>query len=169
MANNTFRKQKRLGRPVPQSKCQRPFTCPIANCGLSYGSSAGLYQHKRNVHPETIQTRGSQDREALRKFVCPVEGCYKSYDASAGLYQHKRIKHPELIANCSDLSYGSSAELYQHKRNVHPEIIQARGSRGSGALRKFVCPAEGCYKSYDASAGLYQHKRSKHPELIKRR
>lgn len=89
------RKEKKPGRP--QKRCHRPFACPLAGCGLSYRTSAGLYQHKRNKHPEMIQARGSHGSGMIRKFVCPVEGCDKSYDTSQGMYQHKNSKHPELI------------------------------------------------------------------------
>ena len=86
---------KKAGRP--QKRCDRPFACPVAGCGLSYRTSAGLHQHKRNKHPEMIQARGSHGSGMIRKFVCPVEGCDKSYDTSQGMYQHKSSKHPELI------------------------------------------------------------------------
>lgn len=86
---------------------------------------------------------GRPQKRCHRPFACPVAGC--------------------------DLSYRTGAGLHQHKRNKHPELIQARGSHGSGMVRKFFCPVEGCGKSYDTSQGMYQHKSSKHPELIKRR
>ena len=93
--NALAKKEKKQGRP--QKMCYRPFTCPVAGCGLSYATCSGLHQHKRNKHPEMIQARGSQGSGMLRKFACPVQGCDKSYDTSAGLYQHKNSKHPELI------------------------------------------------------------------------
>ena len=93
--NVSAKKDKRLGRP--QKRGYRPFSCPAAGCDLSYETSAGLYQHKRNKHPEMIQARGSHGSGMARKFVCPVEGCDKSYDTSQGIYQHKNLKHPELV------------------------------------------------------------------------
>jgi len=94
-ATNKNVSSAKAGRP--QKRCHRPFTCPVAGCGLSYGTSAGLHQHKRNKHPEMIQARGSHGSDMIRKFVCPVEGCDKSYDTSQGMYQHKNSKHPELV------------------------------------------------------------------------
>lgn len=40
-----------------ESDDERPFTCPAAGCSKCYGASAGLYQHKRQKHPELIKSR----------------------------------------------------------------------------------------------------------------
>mmetsp|Transcript_16005 Transcript_16005/g.47414 ORF Transcript_16005/g.47414 Transcript_16005/m.47414 type:complete len:162 (-) Transcript_16005:295-780(-) len=77
----------------------RSFVCPAPGCVACYATAAGLYQHKRTYHPETIASRGSP-RGAIsydgdRRFECPA--CDKCYNSSQGLYQHKRAKHPWLI------------------------------------------------------------------------
>jgi len=74
------------------------FICPVPGCGKAYAASAGLYQHKRSRHPETINKRPSPYDDP-RSYACPVPGCDKSYNNAAGLSQHRRIKHPELNIN----------------------------------------------------------------------
>ena len=78
---------------------ERNFVCPEAGCGMAYGSSAGLYQHKRAKHPWLINRRDPHQTSHLgeRRFVCESAGCDKAYTTSMGLYQHKRTKHPWLI------------------------------------------------------------------------
>ena len=73
----------------------RSFVCPASGCVACYATAAGLYQHKRTYHPETIASRGAISYDGDRRFECPA--CDKCYSSSQGLYQHKRAKHPWQI------------------------------------------------------------------------
>ena len=81
-----------------QQPVDRPFVCPEPNCDKAYPSAAGLYQHKRSMHPWLINRREPYDYgDDDRRFACQAPGCDKAYSTSMGIYQHKRAKHPWLI------------------------------------------------------------------------
>ena len=89
----------------------RPFVCPVSECGKRFKTKDVLISHKA-IH------------SSEKPFKCDVKDCDKSFRRNSHLISHKkrihyRLKSHKCFHNNCDKSFVSSSELKQHIRSKH--------------------------------------------------
>ncbi|KAI8896728.1 hypothetical protein BC833DRAFT_511890, partial [Globomyces pollinis-pini] len=81
-----FSKRHKIQNHVRIHTGERPFACPVADCGKKFSRQDGLNTHiKVTLNILTIQTHSS-----IKPYVCSFAPCGKAYFHSRSLRKHER-------------------------------------------------------------------------------
>ena len=133
---HSFRPRVKSSYPnAKKQKEKRQFTCE--ECGQSYKSYHGYYEHKKSKHgPEQI-------------FIC--ETCGQHFKSKYGLSLHRRNKHENVfkyVCPVCDKGYNQTVQYKAHVRNHKTATEHASDNQYS---------CEFCGKTFPTSTHLSQH------------
>ncbi|KAK1933909.1 Zinc finger protein 410 [Phytophthora citrophthora] len=117
----------------------RPFACPVPNCG-------GRFHRKFTLHEHLKTHTGEQPHQ------CPVAECGKRFSTSGNLARHRKLHAMRKIscpaAHCTRV-FTSREKLVPHLK-VHL------------ARTPHTCDFAGCGKTFSTAGNLTRHRRTQH-------
>ncbi|KAG2522933.1 hypothetical protein JM16_005591 [Phytophthora kernoviae] len=117
----------------------RPFACPVPNCG-------GRFHRKFTLHEHLKTHTGEQPHQ------CPVADCGKRFSTSGNLARHRKLHAMRKIscpaAHCTRV-FTSREKLVPHLK-VHL------------ARTPHTCDFAGCGKTFSTAGNLTRHRRTQH-------
>ncbi|CEG41950.1 hypothetical protein F444_10866 [Plasmopara halstedii] len=117
----------------------RPFSCPVPNCG-------GRFHRKFTLHEHLKTHTGEQPHQ------CPVSECGKRFSTSGNLARHRKLHAMRKIscpaAHCTRV-FTSREKLVPHLK-VHL------------ARTPHTCDFPGCGKTFSTAGNLTRHRRTQH-------
>ncbi|CAH0476018.1 unnamed protein product [Peronospora belbahrii] len=138
--DNTSVTPRRAGtsrRAAPSE--DRPFACPVPNCG-------GRFHRKFTLHEHLKTHTGEQPHQ------CPVAECGKRFSTSGNLARHRKLHAMRKIscpaAHCTRV-FTSREKLVPHLK-VHL------------ARTPHTCDFAGCGKTFSTAGNLTRHRRTQH-------
>lgn len=130
----------RTGGPrVRDQQRDRPFACPVPQCG-------GRFHRKFTLHEHMKTHTGEQPHQ------CPIKSCGKRFSTSGNLARHKRLhalhKMECPVAGCTRI-FTNKDMLAKHQK-VH-----------NGAA-VHTCQVAGCGKTFSTAGNLTRHMKTQH-------
>ncbi|KAH7465870.1 hypothetical protein KRP22_014873 [Phytophthora ramorum] len=136
-ANGAPRRPGTSRRAAPSE--DRPFSCPVPNCG-------GRFHRKFTLHEHLKTHTGEQPHQ------CPVAECGKRFSTSGNLARHRKLHAMRKIscpaAHCTRV-FTSREKLVPHLK-VHL------------ARTPHTCDFAGCGKTFSTAGNLTRHRRTQH-------
>ncbi|KAI9912140.1 hypothetical protein PsorP6_009730 [Peronosclerospora sorghi] len=133
----TTRRSGATRRAAPSE--DRPFACPVPNCG-------GRFHRKFTLHEHLKTHTGEQPHQ------CPVAECGKRFSTSGNLARHRKLHAMRKIscpaAHCTRV-FTSREKLVPHLK-VHL------------ARTPHTCDFVGCGKTFSTAGNLTRHRRTQH-------
>lgn len=134
---NAARRTGASRRAAPSE--DRPFSCPVPNCG-------GRFHRKFTLHEHLKTHTGEQPHQ------CPVAECGKRFSTSGNLARHRKLHAMRKIscpaAHCTRV-FTSREKLVPHLK-VHL------------AHTPHTCDFAGCGKTFSTAGNLTRHRRTQH-------
>ena len=148
----------------------RPFVCPVSDCGKGFKTNGELNSHKA-IHSDekpfkckVCDKRFKQKSNLIshqncvhlnkRQFICDYIGCHQKFKRKSVLIKHKLIHSNEKPFKCDvkdcDQSFRQKSTLIQHKNRIHLR------------LKSHKCFHNNCDKSFVTSSELKRHIGYKH-------
>lgn len=138
-ANVNVSTTRRTGSRRAAPSEDRPFACPVPNCG-------GRFHRKFTLHEHLKTHTGEQPHQ------CPVADCGKRFSTSGNLARHRKLHAMRKIscpaAHCTRV-FTSREKLVPHLK-VHL------------ARTPHTCDFAGCGKTFSTAGNLTRHRRTQH-------
>uniref|UniRef100_A0AAV1V4P1 C2H2-type domain-containing protein n=1 Tax=Peronospora matthiolae TaxID=2874970 RepID=A0AAV1V4P1_9STRA len=117
----------------------RPFACPVPNCG-------GRFHRKFTLHEHLKTHTGEQPHQ------CPVAECGKRFSTSGNLARHRKL-HAMRKISCP-ATHCTRVFTSREKLVPHLKVHLARTPH--------TCDFAGCGKTFSTAGNLTRHRRTQH-------
>lgn len=149
MCGKSYGKPAKLAQHMRSHTGERPYVCPVPDCGRSYMRKGHLDRHLNSQSHEGWKGEGHE----VKIYRCDVPGCNKQYYNQSHLSRHRKAHDVPLPHVCPSpgcgKAYAKRSQLRQHLAVVHE----------GGSV--YSCSV--CQKSFAVPAQLEKHAKTHEP------